>query len=85
MSHTELYISTYYGIIFTHEDPECETGEIRLVGGEFNSTGRLEVCVNNIWGNVCDGYRYWGPENARVVCRQLGFSEDGKMIVCEPV
>ena len=59
---------------------ECETGDIRLVGGGTNSTGRLEVCGNGIWGKVCNRFRYWGTENARVVCRQLGFSEHGKII-----
>ena len=57
---------------------ECETGEIRLVGGVTNSVGRLEVCANGIWGRVCNRLQYWGPDNARVVCHQLGFSEDGK-------
>ena len=46
--------------------------------------GRLEICVNEGWGTVCND----GPtENAefdinaaRVVCRQLGFSEaDGEL------
>lgn len=57
---------------------ECERGQIRLVGGATNSTGIVEVCGNGAWGGVCDFYEYWGPENTRVACRQLGFSEDGK-------
>ena len=60
-------------------DEECETGEIRLVGGVTNSVGRLEVCANGIWGRVCNRLQYWGPDNAKVVCRQLGFSEDGNL------
>ena len=52
-------------------------GTIRLVGGATNSTGRLQVCANGIWGEVCNFYNYWGPTNAKVVCRQLGFSEEG--------
>ena len=27
---------------------ECEEGEVRLVGGVSNSSGRLEVCANGI-------------------------------------
>ena len=57
---------------------ECEEGEVRLVGGVSNSSGRLEVCANRVWGRVCNALRYWGPDNARVVCRQLGFAEEGK-------
>ena len=58
---------------------ECETGKIRLVGGATNSSGILEVCVDGIWGKVCNYFGYWGPNNARVVCRQLGFSENSKI------
>ena len=57
---------------------ECEEGEVRLVGGVTNSSGILEVCANGMWGRVCNFFEYWGPESARVVCRQLGFSENSK-------
>ena len=57
--------------------PECETGDIRLVGGVTNSAGRLEVCGDGMWGRVCNRLEFWGPDNARVVCRQLGFTEEG--------
>ena len=55
----------------------CKTGDIRLVGGATDSTGRLEICVLGMWGSVCNRFQYWGPDNARVVCRQLGFSDIG--------
>lgn len=60
-----------------HAVTECETGQVRLVGGVANSTGRLEVCGNGIWGRVCNRLGYWSQENAQVVCRQLGFSDQG--------
>ena len=69
---------SYYNMLLTVK--ECETGDIQLVGGVTNSTGRFEVCGNGIWGRVCNRFQYWDTENARVVCRQLGFSEYGKQL-----
>ena len=43
--------------------------------GSTRLEGRVEVCKFNVWGTVCDGG--WHPADARVVCRQLGFSTAG--------
>ena len=54
----------------------CKNGEVRLRGGSSEAEGRVEVCVNSLWGTVCrgTGTSYWDQNDAQVVCQQLGFN-----------
>ena len=54
----------------------CTHGNIRLVGGTRPDRGRVEICLFNMWGTVCDDA--WSTFDARVTCRQLGYSGTSK-------
>ena len=49
-------------------------GTIRLVGGETDMEGRVEVCYSYYrWGTVCN--KQWNSSHAEVVCRYLGYDD----------
>ena len=54
----------------------CANGDLRLAGGNVINEGRIEICINNVWGTICDDY--WSDTDANVACRKLGFSRLSK-------
>ena len=53
----------------------CTNGQLQLAGGNIVNEGRVEICINNVWGTVCGDS--WGRAAATVVCRQLGYPTQG--------
>ena len=53
----------------------CQDGDLRLVGGLSAYEGRVEVCLGQRWGTVCDNE--WSTFHAVVVCKQMGILTEG--------
>ena len=50
----------------------CNYGDVRLMDGSSEYEGRVEVCINDQWGTVCD--TSWSGTDATTVCKQLGYA-----------
>ena len=57
----------------------CIDWDVRLQNGSNELQGRVEVCYNDAWGTICQN-RFSGEE-AQIVCQQLGFLTEGKIII----
>lgn len=53
----------------------CTNDAVKLTGSYHEHVGRVEVCVENVWTTLCD--HTWDTLDAKVVCRELGFSPYG--------
>ena len=58
----------------------CTDGQLRLAGGDVDNEGRVEICLNNEWGTICDDG--WSTSDANVACRVLGFASTGEILSC---
>ena len=56
----------------------CTEGDVRLVNTSGSTEGRVEICLNDEWGTVCN--QTWTDTDADVVCRQLGFASNGNIL-----
>ncbi|EDO38174.1 predicted protein, partial [Nematostella vectensis] len=54
--------------------------DVRLVGANVSSAGRIEVLHEGRWGTVCGAHFHLAA--ARVVCRQLGYMDVESLVPC---
>lgn len=67
------------GVFCPEEGTVCTTGEMKLGGNTPDSQdGRLEICLNNEWGTVCDDS--WDERGVNLVCSKLFGESSGKSL-----
>ena len=63
-------------LVVIEQNETCTSGSVRLVNGQTQYEGRVELCYDETWGAVCPSH--WDIREATVICRQLNFTTIGK-------
>ena len=52
---------------------DCTDYDVTLVGGETGNEGKILMCLNGVWGTLCDSS--FSANDAGVVCSNAGYSK----------
>ena len=72
-----IFIINFVYIVYYLDQSNCTDGDVRLIDGYIKQEGRIEVCINQVWGSICN--KGWDKTDAHIVCQQLGYPEQGKL------
>ena len=53
----------------------CTDYDVQLVDGTTANEGKVLICINGVWGTVCDNEI--SSSDITVICRQLGYKSYG--------
>ena len=56
-------------------DSHCADYDVRLVDGATANEGKVQMCINGVWGIVCLNSLY--IFDIGVICYQLGYQREG--------
>ena len=67
-------------------DSNFSEGDIRLVNGSHSWEGRVEIYMSGVWGTISSAPHTvygdsWTTVNAQVVCKQLGYLNQGLLAI----
>ena len=62
----------------------CSNWSIRLTDSETDNEGRVEICTDGIWMTIdtTNWYYTWSYNEAKVLCRQLGYYDQCMYVTC---
>ena len=56
---------------------ECDEDSLRLADGIIDNEGRVEVCLQGVWG-IVGSSSSWQQIDGYVVCKQINLGASGK-------
>ena len=68
---SKKWLFNYLTFIIYSDVINCSNWAVRLI-----DEGRVEICTDGIWMTVDTVYSSWTYNEAKVVCRQLGYYDE---------